>query len=145
METKQCTKCSVEKLITEFYKQSRLKDGSASQCKQCSNISYTNSRRKKPEHYLKVQKNRTIKTKEAVDEYKTKCGCIKCGENDSVCLDMHHIDPTTKESEVSTLYKYSLKRAMKEVEKCVVLCANCHRKLHASRFTLEDLGVGKSG
>jgi hypothetical protein len=66
-------------------------------------------------------------------EYKlTSGGCIKCGESDPVCLDFHHRNPKEKELTLSlAIARASLERIQKEVEKCDILCANCHRKLHA--------------
>lgn len=58
--------------------------------------------------------------------------CIKCGESDRACLDFHHRDPIEKIDNVSHLLAdlRSKERILKEIEKCDVLCANCHRKLH---------------
>ena len=48
------------------------------------------------------------------------------------CLcDFHHIDPNEKESPVGRLVYYGKKRLLKEIEKCIPLCAHCHRILHA--------------
>lgn len=60
--------------------------------------------------------------------------CTECGENHPACLDFHHVDPSTKDKAVSHMLakKYSKKRILSEVEKCIVLCANCHRKHHWS-------------
>jgi len=63
--------------------------------------------------------------------FKATLCCIKCGFNHSAALDFHHIDPSTKTRSVNSLVsdgRYAL--AMKEVEKCAVLCANCHRIHH---------------
>jgi len=58
-------------------------------------------------------------------------GCKNCGESDYRCLDFHHTDPSTKDAEVSELWRHaSIITIRKEIEKCEVLCANCHRKLH---------------
>jgi hypothetical protein len=59
--------------------------------------------------------------------------CSECGENDINCLDFHHINPEEKDFTISFMLKsgYSIKRIQKEIEKCVVLCANCHRKHHS--------------
>jgi hypothetical protein len=48
------------------------------------------------------------------------------------CLQFHHIDPGTKEIELSTAISrgWSKKRILAEVAKCIVLCANCHLKHH---------------
>jgi hypothetical protein len=62
----------------------------------------------------------------------SKCGYDKCWG----ALDFHHRDPTKKEKGVSLLYrrkKLNAKNIMlvlREVDKCDVLCANCHRELH---------------
>ena len=52
--------------------------------------------------------------------------CKKCFH--PVCMDFHHIDPTTKEFEIgSNSFRCSRERTLKEMAKCVLLCANCHR------------------
>ena len=47
-------------------------------------------------------------------------------------LDYHHIDPSQKEDTIArmTSNNYSLDRVMNEIQKCVCLCANCHREFH---------------
>lgn len=68
-----------------------------------------------------------------VNEYKSELKCQVCGENDIVCLDFHHNNPDEKEYNISHMVSrgYSKERIMKEINKCSVLCANCHRKLHS--------------
>jgi hypothetical protein len=67
-------------------------------------------------------------------EYRSKLGCQECQENHPACLQFHHVDPNTKEINLSFAANrgWSKKRILKEIEKCIVLCANCHFKLHAS-------------
>ena len=83
----------------------------------------------------KVKNEVTIRKKELrqwFNDYKsTKC-CSECGENCIVCLDFHHIDPTDKEMDPTMMIHrgWSRERIMNEISKCIVLCANCHRKLH---------------
>lgn len=59
-------------------------------------------------------------------------GCSLCGEKDAVCLDFHHQNPHEKSFEVSNMAprKFSRMRIDEEIKKCVVLCCNCHRKIH---------------
>ena len=59
----------------------------------------------------------------------SKCGYSRCQE----ALDFHHVNPKGKEFTVSSFFNLSWKRIQKEVEKCVLLCANCHREEHAKR------------
>ena len=63
--------------------------------------------------------------------FKATLACVKCGQNHPATFDFHHIDSSTKEASVNKLLKNrAFKRAMEEVKKCVVLCANCHRIHH---------------
>ncbi len=58
-------------------------------------------------------------------------GCCQCAENNPECLDLHHRDPNEKEFRISRLAREGTwDKLMKEAAKCIVVCANCHRKLH---------------
>lgn len=66
--------------------------------------------------------------KEWLDEYKSHCTCTICGENRGFTIEFHHtIDE--KDFEIAAIVSkgMSLKNILKELEKCVPLCANCHR------------------
>ncbi len=64
-------------------------------------------------------------------EYKKQQSCTICGESDSRCLDFHHKDPVTKSFHVSTLCNTrAWSTIYAEIIKCIILCSNCHRKLH---------------
>ena len=65
-------------------------------------------------------------------EYKATLKCMKCGENHPACLDFHHKDPSEKDMALQKIMVSgrSKKRIMEEINKCDVLCANCHRKFH---------------
>ena len=57
--------------------------------------------------------------------------CTKCGFDHHAALDFHHEDPTEKEYNVNRLVSDGrFKKAYAEIEKCIVLCANCHRIHH---------------
>ncbi len=59
--------------------------------------------------------------------------CMKCGYNKyPEVLEFHHRDPTQKDFNVSRKgHCRSWERVSREIEKCDLLCANCHRELHA--------------
>ena len=64
--------------------------------------------------------------------YKSTLSCTLCGEAETCCLDFHHLESDKKDFNVSSRSRYvSLTKLKKEIEKCVVLCSNCHRKVHA--------------
>ena len=57
--------------------------------------------------------------------------CSSCGGEFDPCIyDFHHTDPTTKEGKPSELLSRSWPTALKELDKCILLCANCHRLAH---------------
>lgn len=58
-------------------------------------------------------------------------GCIRCGEKHPACLDFHHRNgKLNKLGNIGQIRRYSFPRILAEIEKCDVLCANCHRKHH---------------
>lgn len=65
-------------------------------------------------------------------EFKLNLRCLICLESHPSCLHFHHRDPATKVASVSTLVKagISIKTILLEIDKCDVLCANCHAKTH---------------
>ena len=64
--------------------------------------------------------------------------CVVCGESERCCIDFHHRDPSTKYKEISQMRHFNEEKIRAEVSKCVTLCANCHRKVHAG---LIELGI----
>ena len=77
----------------------------------------------------KHNKRLAVERRILIDEIKLKTGCIECGYKENpVALDFDHINPADKEFTIGTSYtSVSLKRLYKEIDKCQVLCANCHR------------------
>lgn len=74
------------------------------------------------------------RTRNFITEYKREHSCEKCGEDDAICLVFHHVDPKEKEYDITQLVArgWSIERVQTEINKCVVLCANCHCKEHAA-------------
>ena len=95
-------------------------------------------RRGSANHYKKNKLKVLIATykrkkeeKEKWVAFKASLKCSYCDQNHPAALDFHHKDPKQKNREVSYYVKnYQYTRAMEEVKKCLVLCANCHRILH---------------
>ena len=76
-------------------------------------------------------KDRRIGNKQYLVEYKGNkcqlCGYNKCNK----ALEFHHIDPSTKEFSICTNLNRALEDLIIEVDKCVLLCSNCHKEVHA--------------
>lgn len=81
-------------------------------------------------HYLDRNKRYKIEILARTRELKQKCHF--CLEAEVCCLDFHHLEPGLKEFCISYACNvgYSWKRILEEVKKCVVVCKNCHAKLH---------------
>lgn len=64
--------------------------------------------------------------------------CKDCsGEFHPACYDFHHHDPSGKEVNVGTIMDYSWQRIQAELDKCELLCSNCHRIRHAHSYTAQ--------
>ena len=61
-----------------------------------------------------------------------------CNETEPVCLDFHHIDPNEKDFTISQHRSLGKEKLLAEIKKCVCLCSNCHRKVHAGIINLEN-------
>ena len=65
--------------------------------------------------------------------------CERCGYDKNIsALDFHHIDPSTKKFTLSDTH-HSWDETKKELDKCILVCANCHRELHNPQSTPENL------
>lgn len=87
----------------------------------------------------KAVRKRKLETKQWLDAYKATLRCEHCDENHPSCLQFHHLDPTKKDLEVSLgpQWGWNIKRILREIAKCAILCANCHIKEH---FKLKGCG-----
>ncbi len=58
------------------------------------------------------------------------CGYSRCHQ----ALDFHHLDPKQKEFSLSGISR-SWDSIKSEIDKCILVCANCHREIHAGMVT----------
>ena len=129
-----CSTCRIPKDESLFHKNKNKKDGLQSQCKDCARLrdakSYQGNNKRK-EAIKNAREDKRDYNRNLTRRYKAWCKCKICGEKEPVALDLHHTDPYEKDSNPASLYSYSTKRLKAEIRKCIVLCANCHRKVHA--------------
>ncbi len=138
MSSKICTCCKTEKPLSEFYKDSRRKDGKQTSCKSCCKARSKVRRdagemkkyaeRYKGEYRCIHGRKHYNKKRAFVSSLKTPC--VNCGESDPVVIDFHHIDPSTKSFNLSSGTGKTYEAIAEEAKKCCCLCANCHRRLH---------------
>jgi hypothetical protein len=87
------------------------------------------------------QKLRGLKRKVHLIQLKGGC-CEKCGYNKNIAaFDFHHKDPNKKDFnlDVRKLSNTKMTILMEEVEKCDLLCANCHREIHNPDLEIGDV------
>lgn len=113
---RKCSKCGKEKPLSDFAKNG---DYLRRDCKEC--------------HYKvrdKVRARNRTKAINLIDEKRSK-GCEVCGELRPYCLDFHHVDKESKMYDCSAMKNgMTEKKVIEELEKCIVVCANCHREIH---------------
>lgn len=135
MKTKLCTKCG-KMLPLEMFDKDR------NQCKDCRKAYRKQRRKEHPEIHLAQQLRRQKRQGDWINEQKTPC--IICGESEPMCIDFHHIDPNEKEFTIGKHRSRSKTWLSTEIKKCVCVCANCHRKLHAGLINIQDYIINHS-
>lgn len=93
-----------------------------------------------PNNYLK-QRERALTRKIELVNYKGG-KCEKCGYSQNLsALDFHHLHPEDKSFQLDSrhLSNTNIDRLKEEVDKCVLLCANCHRETHYPEYDSDNL------
>lgn len=159
MESKTCTKCNKTKLISEFHKDARLKSGTVARCKSCTceykrayyassegkakikAYNERNAERRARNSKLYSQKYRDAQFKNQRKlEFCLYMGgrCSECGfevtKDTIAAFDFHHIDPSEKEYTPSDMLMLNKEKVLNELDKCLLLCSNCHRILHHRQY-----------
>lgn len=110
-----CPKCSTTKTFEEFYTK-RNTAGASGYCKICTNLNT-------------VERQRKFK----INCVKYKGGeCVYCTYNKCLsALEFHHLESNEKEFTISQLRLTKFEdKVKKELDKCILVCANCHREIH---------------
>lgn len=129
---KKCSTCQQEKSFDSFGKHKRYSDGLQKQCKDCRVIVAHNHYVKNKKYYLDKAKKSDAEYDIWWKDYKKSLKCVYCGFNNPVALDFHHTEDN-KDFTIANMIQrhYAKDRVLKEVAKCIVLCANCHRIEHS--------------
>lgn len=128
---KKCKQCGVLKPLSEYNKRSQNKDGLNTKCRQCTKANAKKHYHTNPSRKLTIM-NRTKencdKKKDYILNYLNIHPCAKCGESDIRCLEFNHLK--NKEHNIADMLRNnrSLLAIQSEIDKCEVLCANCHAK-----------------
>lgn len=132
MDSKICSDCGLEKPILEFSYKNKSKFTFQSKCKLCHS-KYLKQHYKKNKEYYKVRAlNRKRYNKKINLEYirklKESTPCTDCGIHyPYYIMDFDHISGN-KKNIVSAMTQESFELVLAEINKCEIVCANCHRK-----------------
>jgi 5-methylcytosine-specific restriction endonuclease McrA len=124
---RRCPKCEMVLPSTDFYKRRGI-DYSSTYCKICTSDQTLNRMQR-----LKIQ----------MVDYKGG-SCVICGYKKYMgALEFHHLNPKEKDFNLAHMKKYTFdEKVKKELDKCILVCSNCHREIHGkivvpSRFEPE--------
>lgn len=132
-----CRVCKKEKSLNEFSINKSKKSGINDECKECQKEYFRNYYKKNKEKHIKSVSKVTKTRKNFVLKIKKESGCVKCGYNKNpIALQFHHIDPSTKKFNISEQLTCCIEKLKQEIDKCVILCANCHIIEHHTNKSL---------
>ena len=88
----------------------------------------------------KTRSEKKREVKRFVNKIKKDLTCKECGFDNPHALQFHHVDPNTKKKAVAELISsgYNKDAVQKEIDKCIVLCANCHLIMHRAKRDEEN-------
>ena len=132
---KVCSRCDKDypsPLENYFSIKTKSSDGYQSSCKECHSKylkrHYADNKKYYADKAHKRNSQMRIENLQKVVNYLKEHPCVDCGETDPIVLEFDHI--RDKHKEISRLISdgVSFEMIQKEIEKCEVRCANCHRK-----------------
>lgn len=130
---KQCTKCKQWKDEEEFSWKNKAEGKRHSQCKECrrkaDNERYATDPDRR-EAVKMVHKNQVKYIRDYILDIKKNSKCAICGDSRWYVLDFHHIKGKDFTISEKVREGCSLDTIKKEIEKCILVCANCHREIH---------------
>lgn len=132
MSEKTCSVCGLTKDEDEFNWKVKAKGRRNTKCRSCEKEWKKQYVRENKERLYLDAEIRKLRVNEWLINHKSSLECETCGENHPACLEFHHVNPDEKEHEISKMVArgFSMKAILREIEKCKILCANCHHKLH---------------
>jgi hypothetical protein len=135
-----CPKCKLDLNEDAFAKNRTRKNGHSSYCKKCNKtIKDKHYNNNKIDYKNKVDNRRSV-IKNYILDIKKKSKCKFCDENHISCLQFHHLDKNEKDFSISdvTQLGVSIEKVNLELEKCIIVCSNCHFKLHYNESHYES-------
>src|SRR2546423_1270985 len=124
---KTCSKCKVSKPAGEFNFKSTATGVHQSYCEECGKQLTRRHYRNNKRQYLDRNVRSYIKRRELVRQIKTRA-CADCDiQYPFYVMDFDHREGEIKEYELNRIDRMTTRALLREIEKCDVVCANCHR------------------
>lgn len=139
---KRCSRCGEEKHLSEFSFKDKAKAKYSAFCRPCVRANSKAHYEANKDRYL--ERNRRTKARLVDERFNFLLGyfadnpCVDCGESDPAVLDFDHLRDK-KFLVTRELINKSWADILAEIEKCVVRCANCHRRVTASQRGFQRL------
>lgn len=135
---KECTKCKISKELSAFNKRSQSSDGLQTWCKECNRLRSQQYYAANRDHHIKVIKAQSKvyaeRNRQFVFEWLTTHPCVDCRESDPIVLEFDHVRGIKRGNLSNMVHDVcSLPVLRREIDKCDVVCANCHRRRTATR------------
>lgn len=126
---KTCTKCGLTKNESEFVWKNKAKGKRTAQCKDCTRANIREHYRNNKKYYIQKGANNILRVRKKIFEYLQNHSCVDCGESDPVVLEFDHVRGNKKGC-ISRMISDGCgwENIQKEIDKCEVRCANCHRR-----------------
>lgn len=135
---KKCTLCGVEYSIDQFPKINRITGKRSSmhlECKRIYDREHYAKHKEKRVHIKRLNSKRCrVRNLQFSMDYLKNNPCIDCGEKDPIVLEYDHKGHKLKNVCNIIATGYSLDNLKKEIAKCEVVCANCHRRRTSKQF-----------
>ncbi len=125
---KLCSTCKVSKPIEEFNFRYRSKGIRHGYCRDCGKTLTQNHYRRNKRQYIERSMRATIKRRKYLQQLKSR-PCADCGvQYPYYVMDFDHREGETKIFEMNRVGYVSMRALKLEIEKCDLVCANCHRE-----------------
>lgn len=133
---KRCGRCGQMKPLEDFAWRRKAKGERHNYCRPCHSAYHREHYLANKQRYIDQAAEHKIKTRlertGLLLKYFAQHPCTDCGESDPVVLEFDHL--RDKSFEIATaLCRYSWDKILAEIEKCEVVCSNCHRRRTARR------------
>lgn len=124
---KTCSKCKVSKPVTQFNFKNTAAGVHQSYCRECGKLLTRSHYKQNKRQYLDRNVRSYMKRRELVRQIKSRA-CADCGiQYPFYVMDFDHRQGETKEYELNRIDRMTKRALLREIEKCDVVCANCHR------------------